>query len=56
MTIAKYNIGRVYGPYQLTFITTEALLFKNESLNNLVFEITLYCITSVKGGRNGAEL
>ena len=56
MTIATYNIGRVHGPYQSTFITTEAVLFSKESLDNLVFEITLYYITSIKGGRNGRRV
>ena len=52
MTVSTYNIGRAHGPYQSTFITTEALLFNKESLDNPIFEITLYYTTSIKGGRS----
>ena len=52
MTIVKYNIGRVHGPYQSTFIMTAAILFNKEFFDNLGLEITLYCITIIEGGRS----
>ena len=55
MTIATCNIGRAHGPYQSIFITTETLLFNKESLDNLIFEITLYYKTGIKGGRSGGS-